>query len=210
MVKKRKTAAEHGAELEADPAFVRRQREQEDRVRQHLEEMYRAEAPVVEALSEAGVRVKTVWDLVNTRAQYPNALPILWQHLQEPYPDIVLRGIAGALAVPEAIQWWDSVVELFQARQGERVNGVKTALAAVLSAAADDHHVGDVIRLVDDPSHGEHRLVLLNVLARSARPEAQAALERAAQDPQLMKEAKIQLRFLARRKRKGILQSGTD
>jgi hypothetical protein len=40
---------------------------------------------------------------------------------------------------------------------------------------------------------------------KSARPEAREALETALEDPQLIKEAKIQLRSLERRKRKGIL-----
>lgn len=144
--------------------------------------------------------VRTVWDLVNTSARYPNALPILFNHLQRPYPDSVLTGIARALAVPEARRWWNDLLELFRTSQEQKVNGVKTALAVALAAAADDDVVGEVIRLVEDPSHGEHRIMLLNVLARSSRQEARSALEKAAHDPQLEKEARVQLRLLARRK----------
>ena len=201
MVKKRQTAAEHGAELEKDPEFVRRRQAQETRTEQYLNEMYQTEIPLIDALREAGVRVKTVWDLANTRAQYPDALPILFQHLRQPYPDSVLTGIASALAVPESKKWWKPLLELFQANQEEKVNGVKTALAAALAAAADDDVVGDVINLVEDPRHGQHRVILLSVLARSGRPEASDALARAAEDPQLVKEAKVQLRRRARRKR---------
>jgi len=205
MANKRQTAAEYGAELEKDPEFVRRRQEQEARTQQYLNEMYRAEVPLVEALREAGVRVKTVWDLANTRAQYPDALPILFEHLQRPYPDSVLTGIASALAVSESKKWWKPLLDLFQANREEKVNGVKTALAAVLAAAADDDVVGDVIKLVEDPRHGQHRIILLRALARSARPDAREMLERAAEDPQLGKEAKVLLRGLARRKRKRFL-----
>jgi len=135
------------------------------------------------------------------QAQYPDALPILFQHLQRPYPDSVLTGIASALAVPESKRWWKPLLELFQANQEEKVNGVKTALASALAAAADDDVVGDVIRLVEDPRHGQHRVILLRVLAMSARQEASEALARTAEDPQLVKEAKVLLRRLARRKR---------
>jgi hypothetical protein len=144
---------------------------------------------------------------VNTNAKYPDALPVLFDHLQRPYPDSVKIAIARALAVSDSKKWWSALIEQFCQRNEDKVNDLKTALATVLSAAADDDLVEDVIRLVGDSSHGEHRVMLLNVLARSARPEAREALERAAKDPQLTKEAKIQLRFLARRKRKGILSS---
>jgi len=200
-VKKGQTSAEFLAELEKDPDWVRRRQEREANTQRYLDEMYRAEIPLVAALRAAGVAVKTVWDLVNTGAQYPHALPVLFEHLQRPYPDSVLSGIARALAVPESKMWWNELRETFEARQDERVNGVKTALAAALMAAADNDVVGDVIKLVEDPRHGEHRVLLLTALARSSRPEARAALERAVEDPQLVKEAKIQLRKLARRKK---------
>ena len=200
MVKKGRRADEFLSQREKDPEYLRRRQEQEARTQQYLNEMYQAEIPLIDALREAGVRVKTVWDLANTRAQYPDALPILFQHLQRPYPDSVLTGIASALAVPESKKWWKPLLELFQANQEEKVNGVKTALAAALAAAADDDVVGDVIRLVEDSRHGQHRVILLSVLGRSARPEASEALARAAEDPQLVKEARLQLRRLARRR----------
>jgi HEAT repeat protein len=203
-MKKRQTAAEYGAELERDPEFVRRRQEQEARTQQYLDEMHRAEIPLINALAEAGIRLTSVWDLVNTGAQYPDALPILFDHLQRPYPDSVRSGIARALAVPEAKRWWKPLLELFRANHEAKVNGFKTALACALVGAVDEDVLGDVIELVQDPTHGEHRVMLLSALSRSASTEAREALEGAAEDPQLMKEAKVQLRYLARRKRKGV------
>jgi HEAT repeat protein len=205
MVKKRQTAAEYVAELEKDPEFVRRRQEREARTQQYLDEMHRAEISLIDALAEAGIRVTSVWDLVNTRAQYPDALPILFDHLQRPYPDSVRSGIARALAVPEAKRWWRPLLELFRSNEETKVNGFKTALACALIGAVDEDVLGDVIELVQDPTHGEHRVVLLSALSRSSSIEARGALERAAKDPQLAKEARIQLRCLARRKRKGFL-----
>lgn len=199
MVKKRKTAAERLAELENDPEYVRQRDEWDAKVESQLDEMRRAEKPLVDALRSAGISVHSVWDLANTRAQYPDALPILFEHLQRPYPDLVLRGIAWALAVPASKKWWKALLQMFQANPETTINGVKTALAGMLAAAADDDVMGDVIALVLDPKHGEHRIMLLQTLRDSARPEAHAALQGATGDPELAKEAKIQLRELSRR-----------
>jgi hypothetical protein len=132
MVKKRQTAAEYGAELARNPEFMRRRQEQEARTQQCLDQMHRAEIPLIDALAEAGVRVTSVWDLVNTGAQYPDALPILFDHLHRPYPDSVRTGIARALAVPEARKWWKPVLELFRANHETKVNRLKTAKACTL------------------------------------------------------------------------------
>jgi len=198
----RRKADEFLASLEADSEYVRRRDAQQRRIGRYMQELHQAEGPLVKDLCAAGVRVESVWDLVNTRAQYPAALPILFEHLQQPYPPSVRAGIARALAVPQAKQWWRTFVDLFRSEDSGPLNDVKTALAVALSVAADDKVIGDVIDLIADSRHGEHRIMLLDALARSARREAREALEKATQDPQLAKEARIQLRLLARRKRR--------
>ena len=40
-----------------------------------------AEAPLVDELRVAGFQVETAWDLVNTSDPYPDALPILLEHV---------------------------------------------------------------------------------------------------------------------------------
>ncbi len=70
---------------------------------QAKEERYLAEeAPLREALHALGYPVKWVWDFVNTAQSYPDAIPVLIDHLRQPYSDAVREGIARALAVREA------------------------------------------------------------------------------------------------------------
>jgi hypothetical protein len=199
----RRKAGESPAPLENDPEEYLRRRD-EEYINRYMQALHQAEAPVVRDLCAAGVRVESVWDLVNTRAQYPAALPILFEHLQQPYPPAVKAGIARALAVPEAKRWWRTFVDLFRAEDSGPLNDVKTALGATLSVTAGDDVVGDVIELIADSRQGQHRIMLLDVLTRSDRTEAREALERALKDPQLVREAKIQLRVLERRNRRGI------
>jgi hypothetical protein len=193
-MKKEKTPAELWAELERDPEYQRNRRKLEA-IREAGEEEGRiAEAPLVEALATTGTKVSSVWDLVNTKAAYPAAVPVLFEHLRRPYPDRVMEGIVRALAIPESRAEWATLLELFQSRPAGRIGGVKSALSFALVAAADDDVIADIIALVSNPAHGEDRIPLLDALARSSSAEAHRVLEHATQDPQLIRYARVLLR----------------
>ncbi|MEZ5897871.1 MAG: hypothetical protein R3D51_00095, partial [Hyphomicrobiaceae bacterium] len=82
--RERKTAAEAMGEFEKDPAFIERRRQRDEELRRAEEADARAEAPVVEALRNAGVPINSVWDLVNSTNTYSQSLPLLLEHLQRP------------------------------------------------------------------------------------------------------------------------------
>lgn len=187
MTKKRtwKSASEAMAELERDPAFIERGRHREEEQRRTEIQDARAEAPVVEALRAAKVPVRSVWDLVNAPNTYEQSLPILLEHLQQPYPEVVREGIARALAVPAAKFAWRSLVDLY--RQ-ETVRRTKDGLAVAISNIADDETLDDVIALARDATHGESRVLLLHTLERSRLPKARKALMELGGDPMLKKE----------------------
>ena len=96
----------------------------------------------------------------------------------------------------------DHIVRTFKHTPDEPVNGFKTALACALSGAVDEEVIDDVIALVQDPSHGEHRIALLSALAESRSQKALEALEGALADPQLSKSAKLLMRVLRQRQRR--------
>ena len=172
MTRKRITAGELMAKLNADPQFVAA-REREDAERQQRKASHRiAEAPLVEELRAAGFDVESAWDLVNTPGSYPTAVPILLAHLPRPYPPPVREGIARALAVPETkAAGWTLVTRMFQEEPAERA---KDGLAVAISASADDDVIDDVIALARDRRNGPSRLLLLRALERSTVPRARA------------------------------------
>lgn len=57
---------------------------------------------LTDELADIGIDIVTIWDLVNTKRKYPEAIPILIKHLQIDYSDRVKEGIVRALTVPEA------------------------------------------------------------------------------------------------------------
>lgn len=188
-----KTAAELMAELQADPVYVAEQQRREEELQAKASAWRQAEAPLVEELRAAGVEVDSAWDLVNTSTPYPNALPILLEHLGRPYPDRVREGIARALAVGRDARFgWARLLELY--REEPAGADAKSGLAAALAAIVDDDVVDEVIELARDDAHGESRILLLRALKRSRSPQARLALEEFVSDPVLGQEAQAQLK----------------
>lgn len=186
------SAAELMAKLEADPAFIAK-REEEDAEREaRAAEWRRAEAPLVAELRTLGLEVDSVWDLVDAAEPYPQALPLLVENLQRPYPSRVREGIARALAIPEARSAW---TVLLRAYREEEAADAKEGLAVALAAVDDDEALEELIDLLDERAHGPSRLHLLRALARSESPRAQKALSELEADPELVRE----LRALRRR-----------
>jgi hypothetical protein len=183
-------------QLNADPAFVAQRAAKEEERQKRAAEWRLAERPLVEELRAAGFEVESAWDLVNTADPYPEALPILLNHLPRAYPGAVREGIARALAVPEAKFGWGAIKMLYRDEQDKRA---KDGMAVALGAIADDEVLGDLIALVRDPRHGTSRLLLLRALERSHDPRARATLMELGTDPELKKEIQVILR---RRKRK--------
>lgn len=195
---KKQTAAEFMAELERNPTFRAQRHEREEAFRRREQEFRQAEAPLVQALIGVGLDVESVWDLVNqTTRHYPQAVPVLLDHLQRPYPDAIRAGIARALTVAEARPCWKLLIRLYQEERGRRT---KDGLAVAIAGIATDDVLEDVIALARDVEHGASRGLLLFALEKSKDPRAQQALMDLGADPELQKE--IQLIF--KRKKRSI------
>jgi hypothetical protein len=191
MTAKKKTASELMAELERDPAFRARRQEREEVRQTEAEELARAEAPLVRALAEVGLEVNSAWDLVNrTTRHYPEAVPVLLEHLQRRYPDAIRAGIARALTVAEARPHWKTLTRLYREEEGRQT---KDGLAVAISGIATDDVIEDVIALARDTKHGTSRVLLLSALEGSKNPGVPQALMELGADPELHKQ--IQLIF---------------
>lgn len=200
-IKSSSTLAEHHAWLKETgqwDEYVARKTEREEAHQRLVEELQSAEAPLVEALRAAGYEVKSVWDLVSVKTPYPQALPILLDHLNRPYPGRIREGIARALAAPEAKFAWDTLVKLYEKEQEKNAkDGLAVAVAAI--AVAHKELVEQIIPLARDTTLGSSRLLLLVALERSPDPRARATLMELGTDPDLKKEIQVILRRLKRR-----------
>lgn len=187
------TSADDLLDMLADDRQWIAARAERDAKREQLAAGWReAEKPLLEELRRAGVGVDSTWDLVNTSDPYPEALPILLEHLRRDYPDRVREGMARALAVQPAGYAWDELVSLY--RQEPDGTDAKDGLAVAVSGAFPSERFDDLIELAKDREQGRSRILLLRAISRLRRPEATAALRELASDPDLEVEATHLLR----------------
>lgn len=123
--------------LRNDPEYRAKVEAVEAERQERARRLREAERPIVADLRGAGVEVESVWDLVNTSAPYPAALPVLMEHLERGgYPERVMESLGRALAVKPSVVLWDRLkARYLDARDAGEADGVAVALAASATKA---------------------------------------------------------------------------
>ena len=188
MRRRRITAAELMAELESNPQWSAKKQERDEALRARALELAAVAAPLMDSLRMIGAPVKeSVWDLVNTRANYDFALPVLMEHLSRDYPDEILEGIARAMAVRRAAPFRPQLIQLLYANRGHH-RGICDGLAVAIAASTSPANVMETLTLARDRSLGRVRVLLLRPLRRFRNPLIRQAIAELSRDPDLAKE----------------------
>jgi hypothetical protein len=181
------TAEELMAKLEADPVYQARKAAVDAEMADRRAALRRAESPIVGDLNAAGVSVDSVWDLVNSSAPYPDALPVLLAHLERgDYPDRVLESLGRSLAVKPAVTYWDKLRSRYLAAHGP---GEEEGLAVALAACATAEQLADLVELIADDSRGSSRIHFLRPIKRLGGRKGIELLESLRTDKMFGKEA---------------------
>jgi hypothetical protein len=182
------TAEEHIRLLESDPEFMRRRAEQNRLMAERGAQLRREQAPILADLDRLGFKIDALSQLMSRYPKYPEAIPVLLEHLQKPYPDAVHAWIARALAVRATRKvGWRTLVQEY-AKTDIASKEAKDAIALALAAACDRSVLPELIELARDKSHGSSRILLLSAIKRSKQPEARKVITELAKDAQLEKE----------------------
>lgn len=168
-----RTLEEVQTELESDPEFQRQQAEREERRRLRAAALQEEEQPILENLSKAGIQVSSIWDLVNTKEPYPNAIETLSHHLGKNYSKRTREGIIRALTVKEARgSVGQQLIRMFEKEDDDDLRWV---IGNTLSVVATEEQVEELRRLLSDSAFGQSRSMLIHALARlcgrNAAPE---------------------------------------
>lgn len=186
------TAGELEAELSRDPEFQRRIAAGEAERQARVQVLRAAEQPIVRDLHDVGVHVSSVWDLVNTSAPYPLAIPVLLRHLEEGgYPDRVMESLGRALAVKPSVYAWGALRRLYMSAKG---SGEEEGLATAMAASATKDQLDDLIALLDQSDRGESRIHFLRPIKRLGGDRGLEILKRVESDPVLGAEASFLLK----------------
>jgi hypothetical protein len=152
-------AADLMAELQRDPEWVARNAERQAthdaKVANIAAETEAERVPLNADLSAVGYAVKSVWDLVNMKEAYPEAIPVLLRHLPIVKHPIMRQGIGRALAVVEARGLAGSA--LLQALRHEQDPETRWVFANTLAIVADRENAEELSELADDPEYADVR-----------------------------------------------------
>ncbi|MVA57671.1 hypothetical protein [Agrobacterium vitis] len=164
------------------------------------------EAPIIVDLDAHGLHISSIWDLVNTSAEYSFALPVLARHLVLPYSDRTREGLARALAIKASSSIWPLLVEQYKISpvgkgivapdDDEVFNlGAKDGLAVALSVAVTRGTLPELVDLVEDRANGPSRLLLLKGVRKFRNPQTREILECFVDDPELALQVRIWLKL---------------
>jgi len=124
---------------------------------------------LTDELSEVGIEIGSVWDLVNTRARYPKAIPILLRHLKLDYSDKAKEGIIRSLTVIEAKgKATDVLIVEYKKTPFEKEN-FRWVIGNAICKTITDDSMEKVIEIVKDKKNGMSREMFILALGKTKK-----------------------------------------
>jgi HEAT repeat protein len=134
------------------------------------------DARIAAVLNEkAGLSIKSVFDLVNSKQPYPQAIPVLLESLSSITDKWIKEGVVRALSVREARGKVDRVLlNEFRAIPPAKVElqSLKWAIGNALAVVATDCIAEELLELVQDEQHGKAREMAVVALGNLRDPRA--------------------------------------
>ena len=125
------------------------------------------EKKIISAMGKAGVVVEDVFDLVNTREPYPEAIPVLINLLEEGINHRRLKdGIIRALGVKEAKGVAGSVLLKEFKRLPEEMQSLGWVIGNAFRVVLTKDELDEVIEIAKNSKYGSNRQNFLTAMAK--------------------------------------------
>jgi hypothetical protein len=167
------TAIELMKKLNQDKEYQEKQQERANKMKL-LEIVYEEdEIFLISELKSIGLEVNSVWDLVNRKNDYMEAVPILINHIGVKHHPRILSGIVRSLAIPalkDNQKLWDGLVELFtQTKSDDEISipenrGLTTSISVALESLANKERVDILKDLVSTNENHDEIIFIQNAI----------------------------------------------
>ncbi len=162
---------------------------------------------VVESLRQVGLQVGSIWDLVNSKESYPEAIPVLIRLLALDMDPRIKEGVVRALSVKEARSVAARpLVEEFL-KDTDPDSSLKWAIGNALSVVADDTVFEELAALVLERRYGRSRKMLVEALGNMKNPRAVDVAIRLLDDDEVVGHALVALRKLRAKAARPLVES---
>jgi HEAT repeat protein len=165
---------------------------------------------VAAALRAAGLQVDSIYDLVNTRSSYTEAIPLLISLLPGVKESVIKEGVVRALAVKQARPLaLAPLIAEYRAipPDDQKLLNLKWAIGNTLDVIADDSVFEEIAALAQDRRHGQAREMVALALGRMKKsPRAVDVLIGLLDDDEVVGHAAMALGRLKARKAEPALE----
>jgi hypothetical protein len=200
MAKKLKTAAELLTELNINPDYKRFIKDKEQERYKTEEQLRNEEFDIIAQLKNVGLNVSSVWDLVNAKYSYPNAINILINNLQIEYDNKIKEGIIRALSVKEAIGLANpALIEEYNRIPKEEML-LRWTIGNTIYTTITEDSVDSILPIVQDKTNGMSRQMFVLALGKLKSEKAENVLICLLDDDEVIHQA---LEALGKMKSKG-------
>lgn len=191
-------------ELLRKPVKSKEEVQELERTGKDLELEYRKETfDLIAELKEAGLEINDIWELVNTKEPYPEAIDILLKHLPKQYHDKNKEGIIRALAVKEAKgKATSALINEFNNTPKEKQN-LRWIIGNTIYTTIADEDIASILSIVKDKENGMSRQMFVAALGKIKFPQVELTLIELLNDDQVAANALEALGRLKSMKAKG-------
>ena len=155
---------------------------------------------VVDELRKVGLEVQSVYDLVNSKASYPQAVPVLLRALDQVTEPFIKEGVVRALTDPAArgIAAGPLVreYERITAEDSDPEGWLRWAIGSALALVADDSVSDQIINMAKDRSQGMARQFVVVALTNLSSPDVVNVLLSLLSDREVLGHVLLALRKL--------------
>lgn len=151
----------------------------------------KAYSGLISKLSTLGIRINSIWDLVNTREKYPQAIPLLIEYLPSVENFREKEGFVRALTVREAKGLAVPALINEYKKAAKQHKSLRWAIGNAVNVTITKDYLDDVISIVSDNSNGESRQRFVTALGKFKTEKVKQVLTKRLNDenPVIKKEA---------------------
>lgn len=138
--------------------------------KKYIETQIEEDELICRELKKVGMRVKSIYDLVNTAQPYPEAVPTLVEWLPKLTHDTIKQGVVRALTLKDAGENAKNALIIEYERHRDVndnfENSLRWAIGNALSVVLKKQDLETVLKYVKDFRYGDSRITLIEKLAQ--------------------------------------------
>lgn len=131
---------------------------------------------IKEKLLEVGVKIDTIYDLVNTKENYPEAIPSLLNLIEQDYSPEIKEGVVRSLAVKEAKGRANNILFKVYHETLDPDSSLSWAIGNTIEVIVQDQDQDQIINILENKLNGRSRQMFAIALGKIKNEKSEDTL----------------------------------